>query len=138
MSSKFITLESPHYSARLDPGQKLVEIVLRGHWTVDIARSYERDFRSALDELAQRGCPLGEQATLIDITGFGVQPQDVAAQLELFAADQSIAPRRTAMVVSTMLLKLQARRVAPDYRIFDNRDEALAWLTEPVENPRSA
>jgi hypothetical protein len=131
MSSNLITVESPHYSATLDPDRKLVQIMLRGHWTIDVARAYEAEFRAALAQFAHRGCLLGEQITLIDITGFGVQSQEVAALLEPFAADQTIAPRRTAMVVGTMLAKLQARRVAPDYRIFVSREEALAWLIEP-------
>jgi hypothetical protein len=32
-----------------------------------------------------------------------------------------------------MLLTLQGRRVAPNYRIFDNADDARAWLFN--ENP---
>jgi hypothetical protein len=47
------------------------------------------------------------------------------------AADPSIGSRRIAVLVSSTLSKLQTRRIAPGYGVFDDREEAMSWLFEP-------
>ena len=60
-----------------------------------------------------------------------MQPQEVPSQLGGMAADTSIGSRRIAVLVSKTLTKLQVRRIAPDYGLFSEWEEAMRWLFEP-------
>jgi hypothetical protein len=122
-------LETPEYSVAFDPAGRMVRIALRGHWDLDLSKRYVREFRDALRVMPAGGCPLGEQLVFVDLREFAVQSQDVLGVLGELSNDASIAPRRTAVVASSALLTMQARRVAPDYHLFADPQEAMAWLT---------
>lgn len=124
-------IEDPAFTIRIDAPRKYVEIRLRGQWDEATARRFERELRAALPALPRGGCPIGAQNTLFDSTEYAVQSQDVSAVLAGMAGDPSIGSRRIAVLVSSALSKLQTRRVAPGYGVFDDRDAAMAWLFEP-------
>jgi hypothetical protein len=124
-------IEDSAFTVRIDVPRKYVEICLIGLWDDAIAQRFERELRGLLPALPQGGCPIGEQNTLFDSTAFPVQSQDVTARLAGMAADRSIGSRRIAVLVSSALSKLQTRRIAPGYGVFDDREEAMHWLFEP-------
>jgi len=120
-----------NFSIHIDGKRRYVELQLKGHWDMDVATRFQAMLRTMLAPArAQGGCKVGEQVTLFDTADFPVQSQDVLALLAGMAADRSIGSRRIAMVLNSPLAQRQARRVAPDYAIFTDRDEALAWLAE--------
>ena len=124
-------IEDPAFTIRIDAPRKYVEISMVGLWDDATAQRFERELRGLLPALPQGGCPIGEQITLFDTTDFPVQPQDVSTRLAGMAADRSIGSRRIAVLVSSTLSKLQTRRIAPGYGVFDDREEAMRWLFEP-------
>ena len=124
-------ITDPSFTIRIDAPRKYVEICLLGLWDDATAKRFDRELRRLLPALSAGGCPIGEQNTLFDSTGYAVQAQDVSTRLAGMAADTSIGSRRIAVLVSSTLSKLQTRRVAPGYGVFDDRAEAMAWLFEP-------
>lgn len=124
-------ITDPSFTIRIDAPRKYVEICLLGLWDDSTATRFERELRYLLPALSRGGCPIGQQNTLFDSTGYPVQAQDVSAHLAGMVADKSIRSRRIAVLVSSTLSKLQTRRIAPSYAVFDDREEAMAWLFEP-------
>ncbi|OAH44679.1 hypothetical protein AX777_20640 [Sphingobium yanoikuyae] len=121
-------IEQPAYSILVDPERKYVELSLRGSWNAEVTTEFNRQFLEALLTLPANGCPFGEQVALIDLTEFAVQPRDILPLLGELANDPAVAPRRAATVVGSMLLQFQARRVAPNHRLFSDRPSAVKWL----------
>jgi hypothetical protein len=124
-------IEDPAFTIQIDAARKYVEIGMLGLWDDDAAKRFERELRCLLPALPKGGCRIGEQNTLFDSTAYLVQSQDVTARLAGMAADPSIGSRRIAVLVSSTLSKLQTRRIAPGYGVFDDREEAMSWLFEP-------
>lgn len=124
-------LDDSAYTIHIDPARKFVEISMRGHWDDATIKRFISDLRQRLQALPAGGCRFGEQNTLFDTTAYAVQSQEVLAQLGNLASDPTIRSRKVAVLVSSMLIKMQARRIAPRYGFFEDRDEALRWLFEP-------
>jgi len=124
-------LNDPAFTIRISPARKFVEIIMFGHWDAATMRRFDSELRRLLPALPAGGCRIGDQSTLFDTTDYAVQSQDVLEQLGGMAADKSIGSRRIAVLVSKTLTKLQVRRIAPDYGLFSERDEAMRWLFEP-------
>ena len=116
------------YSINVDPSRHLVDIAVRGLWTVETVSRYRTDIAQVIGTLRAHGCAVGQHLTLIDITGFIVQVKEVAAGFERLAADRGIASRRIAVIGAAPLLRMQTRRVAPDYGLFTDRAAAMEWL----------
>jgi hypothetical protein len=126
-----VQIIDPSFTIRIDAPRKYVEVCLFGLWDAATAHRFDCDLRRLLPALPEGGCSIGEQNTLFDLTSYSVQAQDVSAHLAGMAADSSIGSRRIAVLVSSTLSKLQTRRVAPGYGVFQDRAEAMAWLFEP-------
>ena len=123
-----IETECPAFSIGFDRETQLMSISLRGFWVADDQLAYERELRRCLSLLPANGCRVGQQRMLVDITDHSVQS---ASALEFFAritSDRVISGRKSALIVSSALVKMQATRIAPRYRIFQDRDEASRWL----------
>ncbi|WP_339347770.1 hypothetical protein [uncultured Sphingomonas sp.] len=116
------------YSINVDPSRHLVDIAVRGLWTVETVARYRTDIAQALGTLRRHGCAARQHLTLLDISGFIVQVQKVTALLAGMAAEPEFATRRAAIVVEAPLLRMQARRVLPHYGVFAERGPALEWL----------
>jgi hypothetical protein len=123
--------DDPDFTVLIEPERKYVEISMRGYWDDATMRGFERELRRLPPVLLAGGCRIGEQNTLFDTTDYAVQSQEVLAQLGAMVADPSIGSRRIAVLGSSMLGKLQTRRIAPGYGLFRDRAEALEWLFEP-------
>ncbi|PCG09396.1 hypothetical protein COA17_05750 [Sphingomonas ginsenosidimutans] len=116
------------YSINVDPSRHLVDIAVRGLWTVETVSRYRTDIAQVIGTLRAHGCAVGQHLTLLDITGFIVQVQEVTALLAGMAAEPEFATRCAAIVVEAPLLRMQARRVLPHYGVFAERGPALEWL----------
>jgi hypothetical protein len=58
----------------------------------------------------------------------------VYAAFDALGSDRAIQPERLASIVGDAPVRMQARRLGFDYpyRLFDTREEALAWLFSPT------
>ncbi|KQM22570.1 hypothetical protein ASE73_13730 [Sphingomonas sp. Leaf24] len=124
------TLDDAAFTIRIDPARKLLDIDLRGLWDPAIVVRFRDALATMLARLPALGCPLGQQVTLFDMTQFAVQPREVLPLLEQIAANPGVSSRRIAIVVNSTLLKMQAKRLAPNIALFEAREPALAWLAE--------
>ncbi|KQN81190.1 hypothetical protein [Sphingomonas sp. Leaf62] len=131
-----LTLDDAAFTIRIDPARKLLDIDLRGLWDPAIVARFRDALATMLGRLPALGCPLGQQVTLFDMTQFAVQPREVLPLLEQIAANPGVSSRRIAIVANSMLLKMQAKRLAPNIALFEARDPALAWLAEDGPAPR--
>ncbi len=125
-----LTNHDPSFSIRIDPPSKFVEIHMKGFWGEAEFARFNTTLRAMLPALPAGGCAIGEQVTLFDLTAYQVQSQAVFVSLAQMASDQEIGSRRIAIVLSSGLLKLQARRAAPGYEMFQERGSAMRWLQE--------
>jgi len=130
------------YRIEFDEAQVLMTLTLEGHWTLDEFRAYEAEFLAVTRDIRKRHRAF---RILSESTNFPVQSAEVAG-----AFTQSIGAvvrgdeGPVALVVGSMLNKMQAERVFPypNVRVFLGEDEARAWLFRdgalPGETERSA
>ena len=108
----------------------LVVATLRGYWTVETLGS----FNDALDDLLVRhrtGAGAARQLKLlVDAREQDVQSREVIDALRQRAGSRGGTDVRVAVVVSGMLRKLQAERVAPNANraVFLDEGAARQWL----------
>lgn len=125
-----IRIEQQAFSITFDPASQIMSIALRGYWNTEEQVAYERELNRAIAMLPAEGCESGKQLMLVDITQHAVQS---ASALEMFArltSDPIISGRRQALILSSALVKMQVKRAAPTYRVFEDRAAGLAWLRE--------
>lgn len=116
------------YSFRFDANARILHIRTEGMWTVATLAAYAAEslMRGAALKLRYR-----RFSVIADVRDFPVQTAEVAKAFELLmakSADLITAP--SAIVVSSMLSKLQAERVGkhPLMRVFLDHDQAVAWV----------
>ncbi len=120
------------------PGRKLMlAILVAGLLTIPLIAVYFLVYdrfvahaRSLLPTMPLVGVAIGTQRTLLDLTGYAVQDKAMLDRLAVIGNDTDLVGRRVATLLSSALLRQQARRTVPGHRCFSDRDEALAWLLE--------
>lgn len=119
------------YSISIDRGHNLIDVRISGMLMPEDVQWIGEDIRGAVRSL---GDGAARHVTLYDLTALHVAP---AASVEMIKNTFSNPvvraqwSRKLAVVATTALLRLQARRVQearPDLRMFDTREVALAWL----------
>lgn len=125
-----LKIDDAAFTIRIDPARRMLDIDLRGLWDPAIVLRFRDALATTLGRLPTLGCPLGQQVTLFDMTQFAVQPRDVLPLLEQIAANPNVTSRRIAIIANSTLLKMQAKRLAPNIALFEAREPALAWLAE--------
>ncbi|MEH3046583.1 hypothetical protein [Sphingomonas adhaesiva] len=131
-------VDDPMYRIRVDVARRLMDLDLRGLWDQAIAGRFLAHVVEAMAVLNRAGCAAGQQAALVDITGFVVQTQDIVGMIQGMLADPRLATRRLAVVVTAPLLKMQAKRVSSSEGFFATREEAETWLFVPEGADHSA
>lgn len=121
-------VQDPAFTIRIAPERKLLEIEYRGYWDAATLQRYDAELRRKLSALRSCGCAHGEHVTILDMRSFPVQSQEMLAGLGAMTINPVFRSRRVAVVLSSALGKMQAKRTAPDYGMFDDREEAAAWL----------
>lgn len=114
------------------PADRMIRIVMRGHWTVATVADYKRALIAVVGPLhAQVGAAPPIRA-LVDLRESGPQSQDVVAAYSGALGGSDLAPGLLATLISSALLKRQAERIAvPNQRYFTDEAEALTWLLSP-------
>jgi hypothetical protein len=122
-------MSTPAYSVRFRPDLNLVDTVMHGVLTLQQAEAY-MDERAA--GYARYRIRPGHLMRL-DMGEHPAQSQDVVAYMDKRVRDFPI-PGRIAVVTSSTIAKLQARRVVysldGNRRLFEDPAAALAWLLE--------
>lgn len=126
-------IQEDAFSVRADAARKLLDIELRGFWDLGTIDRFAGAVAMALQTLKSAGCRPGEQVSLVDNAQLNIQSQDVVHRFEELIESRLNTSRRTAVIVSSALLKMQAKRVGPSHQIFEDRDTALRWLLETAE-----
>lgn len=121
-------LKDEAYSIRVDGGARLLDMKLKGFWDVATVERFAHAIALAGQMLKSTGCPPSEQLYLVDNSTLDIQSQEVVRRFEQLLDGGANPSRRTAVVVSSALLKMQARRVGPNHRFFEEREAALRWL----------
>lgn len=123
-------VDDPAFRGAITSAPWMVDFTLIGHWDLRTVERFGTAIRDAVARLPALGVRPGEQVALFDITGFAVQSPDVLAALGEIAARSRTTSRKIALVRSSALLSMQARRALPHLPMFDSREEAMAWLRE--------
>lgn len=104
---------------------------LNGFWDIEVLKHFDREARRVVTEVTQRspGCGL---TVLIDARESVTQSQDVATGFQALSASLGKNIRKTAVLVSSTIHKMQAERINPssNHRIFHEEKEALSWLAK--------
>ncbi|MDO9369499.1 MAG: hypothetical protein Q7T68_13105 [Sphingopyxis sp.] len=105
----------------------LLTVTRTGFWSLDTVKSYEAALRPQLTKLRLSGRPT---AFIIDIRSTGPQALDVAEALRSMVGRLgSLHADRTAVVTSSGIAKLQARRVADaNAQVFTSMVLARDWV----------
>lgn len=114
----------------LDPGRRLLTIVLHGFWTVQDYEAYSAQLTTHLMQLRQF---TARQACLVDARDFAVQSKEVADCMRHGIAKRlSLYPERTARVISCAISRQQAARMTDScgHGVFESTEQALDWLLE--------
>lgn len=124
-------IQEDAFSVRADADGTLLDIELRGFWDASTVERFAGAVAMALQTMKSAGCRPGDQVTLVDNARLNIQSQDVVHRFEELIERRLNTSRRTAVIVSSALLKMQAKRVGPSHQFFEDRDAALRWLMEP-------
>lgn len=119
----------PKYTLKFDAERCFLRVTISGHWLLDDLAAYDKAQRDELERLAALGFGPLKTGILIDARGQGPQSQDVVAALGVIFQAPIYRARQVAVLQSSALLAMQARRVDAQSRVFTNEDEAIAWLT---------
>lgn len=126
-------IQEDAFSIRADLDQRLLDIKLKGYWDLATVEHFARCAERAAMALRRAGCPPGEQLTLVDNRALSIQSQDVVKRFDALIETRLNRSHRTAVVVASPLLRMQAKRVGPDHRFFEDRESALGWLCTPAD-----
>jgi hypothetical protein len=131
--AKHCHVQEDAFSIRIDAGEKLFVIELSGFWDIETVERFGSAIAVALRAMKTAGCRPGEHVALVDNTRLNVQSQDVVQRFEDLIASRLNTARRVAVIVSSTLLKMQAKRVGPNHQFFEDRDAATRWLMESID-----
>ena len=114
----------------IDAPRGLIAFTLVGQWTPATIGAFRVALADAYDRLAANGHPRGSFLILSNSQTHGVQSQSITTSLAELAKEFEVVAKKTAVVVSGMLHRLQVQRVAPSdkIRIFTDPAEAKVWL----------
>lgn len=122
----------PPFTIVADAGHNLLRITLHGFWSPKVAEDFGVELARVRSAMIACGRSADLARVLVVLRYAGVQPQEVAAQLQLEAARQGVDDGRLAVVLAgAQLQRMQVGRIiAGDrHRSFSSEADALAWLT---------
>ena len=129
---KVCALIDAPFALYADSSKRLLEIVLRGQWTVETVLAYTRAREKVFRKLERVGIPPGHLRILVDAHEMSAQSQDAVNMFRHSIATSRLHPGRSALVLSSALLKMQINRISmPGQRVFADKWEAQAWLFAP-------
>lgn len=119
----------PYYIA-VDHASRLLDMKLSGIWDVETAHAFEKALRGEFALLRTSRRPFD---VIADLREWLVQSQETTAIHEkLMAFGHECGMRNVALLVSSVLTKLQTLRMASSdhFQAFDDESEARAWIAQ--------
>ena len=122
------------YSLAYDADAGFIRMMVKGFWTVEMVEALFAELLPLLSELKASGKRV---LVLSDAREFPVQSAEVAERFGRLDPDARRYRERMAMVVGSVLNKMQARRYAvSDIEFFATMEEAEQWLLSPADAHR--
>lgn len=121
------------YSIHYSPDTRILEMKLEGRWTEEDFDKFEKAYVAALRTHSLGGKTIG---LLSDSREFQVQTQEVAERFSKLGTGSGAKVASSAIVVGTLLNKMQVERtMASDrVRVFLDLGEAKAWLADSLRD----
>lgn len=123
-----MTGESTVFTVEYDMRYRIIRYRIEGFWDVATVARFRAEL---LGEVSRRAVGGARPAVLGDASNFAVQSASVAEAFQAFMMDD-VMPRigRLALIVATMLNKMQVERAAPpgQMKVFLDEGEAIGWL----------
>ena len=116
------------YAFNTDLRTGVIEIVIAGFWQDGEVEAFAAGLAKEVASVHETG---RMHATLYDYTDAVIQSQETVARFADIARDNPFRVAKTAIFTGGKLARRQAGRIAeqgPHIRVFEDRDEALAWL----------
>lgn len=130
-------MERPMYQIEADRERALLRLKLSGMWDMATAERFEAERRATV---VRQGWSRGDYRCIVDLRDYAVQPREVAARGEKHNHNAALhAPRKTALIVGSMLQRMQVQRVVSrgDEQVFTTEQDAISWLDSPDSLPPS-
>jgi citrate synthase len=131
METLAMRIESKGAGYEITPLLEQCRIVERwwGMWNGEILSSYVRDTEAAERQMRHSSTTF---TTLVDLREFKVQTQQIAIEMRALVDGLNTSTKKTAIVMDSALLKLQAMRIttAPHRQMFSSMLEAENWLDQ--------
>ncbi len=121
------------YSIEFDEKSRLLLQRTSGFWDLDEVARYERELTAVLTRLKSDGRPF---TTLYDNRHEHTQSAEVMQAFAKMAGAEIMQPMgRVAIMVTSVINKLQAERISPNpmVKVFHDEAEARQWLAETRE-----
>lgn len=122
-----------HFS--YDPNKILVRLTQQGYWSISVFRAFEAEFLKLHASIRKAN---GNYRVMANCCDFPVQSAEIGDAFGvLFKKIMEENKGRYAIIVGSMLNKLQAERAFPQnhVQVFMDSDEAMAWLFEEGSVP---
>jgi serine/threonine-protein kinase len=125
-------MSTPTYAIRADTVTGVLHLKLEGFWTMKVFEAFVREIREAYVRLEACGKRMG---IFSDSSSFPIQSPEVSTAFRaIFLSDHSRVRMPTAILVGSVLNKLQAERVfaGGPVRVFTDRAAASGWLEQQL------
>ncbi|MEL7197926.1 MAG: STAS/SEC14 domain-containing protein [Pseudomonadota bacterium] len=116
-----------------DKTSAILHLTLSGHWTAEDFAQFQQAYAAALEEATANNGSIG---LLSDSREFPVQSQDVASRFSELTKQSFARIAASAIVVGSVLNKVQAERTMKSDRlkVFLDEEEARDWLRSNLQD----
>lgn len=121
-------VRTPMFTITHQPTYNIVEAALSGFFDMDEFERYVAEVEPIIRRAARQP---DSYLMLLDVSGCAIQSQVIMAAFQGHLANVPKA-RLCAVVTGSSIVRLQVRRVmgAPNLKMFESRENGLAWLIE--------
>ncbi len=126
----------PEYTIAVDNHRALLVVTLRGQFDEATVDAWGADRRRAIERM---NVPRNQHFALYDATDLVLPSQAAFVAIQRHMADPATMSRRAAGINGSAIQRLQNSRMTqhPAVGIFEDRDEAEAWLFADDSTPES-
>jgi hypothetical protein len=116
-----------YYELAGDPARHFLKLRLMGVWDQAVFDAFARDYLRTVRTMIHSG---GVSHALVDASDFGFQSPDITERFPELILQGTDRAHRTAIVISALVNKVQAKRAGEllDARYFRGLGEATDWL----------
>ena len=125
-------MTSGHCIVEFDAVKKRISIALSGSWDGELISRFKSEFEKVMRDCNRHGILLRDVSALVDWREMSLITQEFVPIIKEMIERLSAPVGKSAIIVSSMLAKLQANRIRPTATcaVFLSLDEAIAWLDQ--------